>query len=403
MTKTRIERHFVAQRIVFLLFLIIILCSIVGAQVSPVARALGRGEKIPVLVFGVDAADASQHTDTLMVTVIDDVQYTVGVLSIPRDTRIDLPGYRFNRINEIYGYHLRKSKNREKSAKEVLAGVEYLLSSDDSPISVPYFIQLDFSGFRKMVDILGGIWVTIKQSMHYDDFSGDYHFHKEQGRYLMSGKEALQYVRFRGQTGDRGRILRQQEFIRSMIKRFANPLKIIRLPEMAVVFKTSVLSNLSFWDAVYLTMACRRVRTNSVGFYILPGSPAGAYWSPKKQMVQRLAGILFRGEKAHEGETETITPQADRITVNVWNASGKKGWGYRLTKDLRERGYDVVDWGNYPTNQLQTRVIDRTGILNNARIVAGDLGVDSFHSEPNPKVMVDVEVVIGKNYRGFGN
>jgi calcineurin-like phosphoesterase len=91
----------------------------------------------------------------------------------------------------------------------------------------------------------------------------------------------------------------------------------------------------------------------------------------------------------------------DRITVNVWNASGKKGFGYEITKDLRERGYDVMEWGNYATEQLQTRVVDRRGKLSNARMVAKDLGVDSVHSEPNLKALVDVEVIIGQNYKGL--
>src|SRR6476661_5476513 len=102
-------RHSVVkQRIVAILFLFAILASIAGAQYSPVATALGRGERIPVVLFGVDAADASRHTDTLMLGVLDPTRNYLRVLSVPRDTRIDLPGYRFNRVNEIYGYNLRK-------------------------------------------------------------------------------------------------------------------------------------------------------------------------------------------------------------------------------------------------------------------------------------------------------
>lgn len=368
---------------------------------SPVAQALSRGERIPILVFGVDAADSSQHTDTLMVSVLDSVQNTISILSIPRDTRINLPGYRFNRVNEIYGYQFRKTKDRRESAKKVLEGVEYLISGGESTEKIPYYIQLDFSGFRHMVDILGGVWVTIKQPMHYDDFAGNYHFHKEPGRYLMSGQEALFYVRFRGQTGDRGRIYRQQEFVRSMVKRFANPLMVFRVPEMVMVFKSSVITNLGFWDAVYFTFAGRRLRSNNVGFYILPGTPRGPYWSAKKDTAHQLASLLLRGENTMQESVPTIAAQMDRITVNVWNASGKKGFAYTLTKQLRERGYDVMDWGTYAAEQLQTRVVDRRGKLGNARAVAKDLGVDSVHSEPNLKALVDVEVIIGQNYKGL--
>ena len=59
----------------------------------------------------------------------------------------------------------------------------------------------------------------------------------------------------------------------------------------------------------------------------------------------------------------------------------------------------MLDWGNYEQEQLQTRVIDRTGAIDRAQSVGNALGVDNYHSEPNPKALVDVEVVIGQNYR----
>src|SRR6185503_15869973 len=97
---------------------------------------------------------------------------------------------------------------------------------------------------------------------------------------------------------------------------------------------------------------------------------------------------------------ESIAPQANQITVNVWNASGRKGLAYQLTKYLRKSGFDVVDWGTYSAQQLPTRVVDRKGNILSAQSVATALGVDSCHSEPNPNALVDVEVIVGKDYQG---
>jgi LCP family protein required for cell wall assembly len=388
------------QRFFALTFLVVILLSIVGAETSSVARLLSQGARVPVLLFGIDAADSSQHTDTLMVTVFDSLQTKWSALSIPRDTRIDWPGYRFHRVNEIFGYHYRKTKDFGQSAQKVIEGVQILLSPEPSQLSIPYYIQIDFNGFRKWVDLLGGVWVTIKLPMHYDDYAGNYHFHKEPGRYLLNGTESLLYVRFRGQTGDRGRIFRQQEFVKAMIRRMANPLLIFRIPQMVLVLKSSVHSNLSFWDWVYMAAGMRRLRPDDVGFYILPGVPRGVYWSPKLEMGYELADMLLKGAVMKETVEENIAVQASRITISVWNASGKKGMGYNITKILREKGYDVMDWGNYAAEQLQTRVIDRKGKIMNAKAVADSLGVESYHSEPNAKALVDVEVIIGQNYRG---
>jgi hypothetical protein len=277
-----------------------------------------------------------------------------------------------------------------------LDGVEYLLSSGSETAKVPYYVQIDFAGFRDLIDLLGGVWVNVKQSMNYDDNAGNYHFHRDPGRYLMDGTEALMYVRFRGPSGDRGRIFRQQEFVKGLLRRLANPLLVFRVPQICLVIKSAITTNLSFWDTVYLVTSARRLRSEDVGFYILPGSVSGMYWSPNRAMIGTVAGLLFEGRGA-ENPSE-IVPQSHTITVNVWNASGRNGLAYNVTKFLRRNGFDVLDWGTYADHQLQTRVIDRTGSIDRAQSVAGALGVDNYHSEPNPKALVDVDVVIGQNY-----
>ncbi len=396
------KRHLWAQRAFGLLVLAAAFVAMVGANKSPVAAALKRGERIPILLFGIDAADASQHTDTLMVSVCDPLQNSLSLLSIPRDTRVNLPGYIFHRVNEIYGFHFRRTKSRLTAAMKVKEGVEYLLSPENKPITIPYYLQIDFSGFIRMMDILGGVWVTIKQPMHYDDSAGNYHFHKEPGRYFLTGKEALFYVRFRGSTGDKGRIFRQQEFLRNIAKQLANPLVVMRVPKLVEAVASSVYTNLSFWDFVYLTAANRRLRSDNIGFYILPGTPRGVFWHLNSGAVKRLAAKTILGEKVNVDDVETIVPLEEHITVKVWNASGQKGLARFVTKHLRQCGYDVLDWENYALEQLPTRVVDRVGQISKARAVADDLGIDNFHSEVNSKSLVDVDVILGKNFSGAG-
>ncbi|MCB4756567.1 MAG: LCP family protein [Elusimicrobia bacterium] len=393
-----LEKSLAAQRTVALIFLGLILMALYGARKSPVAQALQRGERVPILLFGIDAADASHHTDTILLSVLNPFENNLSLLSIPRDTRVHVHGYLFRRINEIYGYYYRKTKDKTEASQEVVKSVESLLSSEEKPITIPYFIQVDFSGFIKMMDIVGGVWVDIKQPMHYDDNAGDYHFHKEPGRYFLSGREALFYVRFRGLTGDKGRIFRQQEFLKSMIKQLANPLLVLRIPEMVAALASTIHTNLSGWDLAYLTVAGRRLRSPSLGFYLLPGQPRGAYWRLNAEAAKRLAAKTVLGMDIDVDAVPTIVPLEEHVTVKVWNASGRRGLAREVTRHLRQCGYDVVDWENFATEQLPTRVIDRVGQINKAQAVANDLGVDQCHSEVSAKALVDVEVIIGKNF-----
>lgn len=380
-------------------FLFAILLSIYGAARSPVAAAIRQGEPVPLLLFGLDAADMSRHTDTLLVTVFNPAENILTLLSIPRDTKINLPGYLFNRVNEIYGYHFRKTSDARVASMEVLKGIGHIFSSDEVDVEVPYFVQADFSGFTKVVDLLGGVWVTIRQPMHYDDHAGNVHIHFDPGRHLLKGDDALRFVRFRGQTGDRGRIMRQQEFLRNMAKSMANPLTVLKFPQLVGAVFSSIHTNMSTWDVVYLAVAARRVRSNSLGFYILPGKPRGPFWELNKEAVQKMGQRTILAQDVSFDQTDIIVPQEEKITVNVWNASGQRALAYDITKYLRRQGYDVVDWGTYAAEQEHTRVFDRTGDILKAQKVAESLGVDDFHSEINFKRLVDVEVVLGKNYK----
>lgn len=402
MTPRRPNRHARYQRLVGILFATLIIVTIVGHRRSPVAQALADGRPVPILLFGIDAADASHHTDTLMLAVWDPVKDLLRVLSIPRDTRVHIPGYRFRRINEIYGYHRRTKGDPAFAARKVAEGVEHVLSTDDARIRLPYHLRIDFGVFRRLVDLVGGVWVTVKTPMHYDDYAGGYHFHKEPGRYLMNGDDALKYVRFRGATGDRGRIFRTQAFLRGMARRAANPLNALRFPQMASVAAKSVETSLSFWDFVFLAHSARRLRPGGLNFYILPGRPSGPYWRVNDEAANALAAFLLLGRPLPEDQLQPIVRHEATITVKVWNASGRRGWAHDVTRYLRENGFDVVDWGNYPVNQVPTRVIDRVGRIAQAQAVGNVLSIESVHSEPSRSALADVEVVIGRNYAGIG-
>jgi len=402
MLEEKKQRHFKAQRWLAGVLGFLILLSLAGGVFSPVAASLLKGERVPILILGTDVAEFSYHSDTLMLSVLDPLTGQFQFLSIPRDTRIRIPGFRFRRVNEIYGYHIRDSKKPDAAASKVLSAVKGMLSSESRPISLPYYIQVDFGAFRKIIDILGGVWVEVKTPMHYDDYAGNYHFHKEPGRYLMFGDEALHFVRFRGTTGDRGRILRQQEFLRSVAMRTANPINLFRFPKMVTAIASSVRSNMSFWDMMYFALSSKRVRPGKIGFYILPGKPRGPYWYMNKEATHNLAAALFLGDKLKEQALVPIVPQAGFITVQVWNASGRKGIAYQVTTYLREHGFDVVDYGTYSIEQIPTRVVDRTGKMSQAQAVAEALGVQHSHSEPDEDALADVEVIIGKNYNEIG-
>jgi LCP family protein required for cell wall assembly len=395
------------------------------SSTSDVARALRRGDPVVGAVIGTDLADHAPHSDTLMVWIYRPSETRLDVLSIPRDTRLDLPGYRFRRINEVFAYHYGQGRDADVAAKKVCEAVGSLFVKARATLQPPYYVQVDFDGFREVIDRLGGVTVSVDEPMDYDDVAGNFHVHLTTGVQHLSGLEALGFVRYRGRSGDRGRILRQMEFIQALFKRLVSPEIVWRAPRaMAEVFN-AVHTNLSPWEMVFLAVEARRLTSQQVNTVLLPGYPKGATW---EMDVERTAFILERmgkgkmpgGAKAPPlsvdlpsggnasgsamvAEAPMGSPVSEEttskpITVKVWNASGRVGLAIHVVRRLRAARFDVVEWGNYSARQNKSRVIDRSGQFESARKVAASLGVVSIYSDVDPGLRTDVDVILGEDF-----
>lgn len=402
----------------------VILLAILATR-SPVARALRQGDPISGTVIGTDLADHSPHSDTLMVWFYRPSETRLDVLSIPRDTKIDLPGYRFRRINEVFAYHYGKGRDADGAALNVCEAVGQLFAKARAALTPEYYVQLDFDGFRRVIDRLGGVTVSVDEPMDYDDYAGNFHVHLATGIHHLAGEEALGFVRFRGRSGDRGRILRQMEFVQALSKQLISPEIFWRGPRAVLEVFRAVHTNLTPWDMVFLAMEARRLTSQRVNPLLLPGHPRGATW---EMDVERTAFILDRLGNGGEDEATSGTrgpkeiedplvstsvilstrPVSDReeidsvspklTTVKVWNASRKAGLAMAVVRRLRTAGFDVVEWGNYNSRQNKSRVIDRSGQFERARSVADSLKLGSVYSDVDPGLRTDVDVVLGEDF-----
>lgn len=395
----------------------VILLAILSTQ-SPVAQALRHGDTMTGAIIGTDLADHAPHSDTLMVWLYRPSETRLDVLSIPRDTKIDLPGYRFRRINEVFAYHYGKDHDADLAAGNVCVAVGQLFAKARASLVPKYYVQVDFDGFRRLIDRLGGVTVMVDEPMDYDDHAGNFHVHLTTGTHHVRGDEALGFVRFRGKSGDRGRILRQMEFIQALSKRLVSPEIVWRGPQAVTEMFRAVRSNLSPWDMVFLAVEARRLTSQRVNTVLLPGHPRGATW---EMDVERTAFILNRlgqeplgdpilpvdapatnGTSLAEAEsTDTVLAEKGANappTVKVWNASGRVGLAIQVVRRLRAAGFDVVEWGNYSGRQNKSRVIDRSGQFDRARKVAESLNVVSIYSDVDPGLRTDADVILGEDF-----
>jgi LCP family protein required for cell wall assembly len=173
-----------------------------GAAAVAVGLRDAPAETINLLVMGVDARpgepiDVSVRPDSLMVLHLDPETETCRLLSIPRDTRTELPGYGLTKVNNAL----------------VVGGIPYQqrVVEDLLGIEIDHYALIDFSGYQEIVDALGGVEVNVTSEFTMSDVKFT------PGPRTLNGQEALAYVRYRGEPDyDFGRIRRQQEVLRSL-------------------------------------------------------------------------------------------------------------------------------------------------------------------------------------------
>jgi LCP family protein required for cell wall assembly len=153
-------------------------------------------------LYGTDErSDETGRSDIIMVVMYDPSLKKMVMASLPRDLRVNVPGYGLDKINHAYAYGGRKLSDQT---------IEELLG-----IKLDFSVKIDFDTFSKIIDDFGGVKVNA-QKKFYNDLNK---LIVDEGNQLLTGKQALFYVRFRSDSdGDYGRIARQQEVVISLIK-----------------------------------------------------------------------------------------------------------------------------------------------------------------------------------------
>lgn len=399
----------VTDRFLLVLFGVLALGAMGLSWKSPVAQAMRRGDRVNAIVLGTDYTDFAKHADTLILVSYDPIARFVDLVSIPRDTEIEIHGLpHVRRVNELFAYEYKRSgRDAASAALTVTAAVESLLTYADRIFRIPYYVAMDYDTFRALIDAVGGVWVKVEEPMHYDDRWGKLHIHFDPGTYRLFGQQALEYVRFRGESGDPGRILRQQLFVKQLLRQLKSPLVVFRLPHFVGRLVRGVHTNLGFYDGLVLWLETRSLDRSNVRLFSLPGRPAGPLWRVHPENTRKMVEMIIAPSpqatpaRWEEDRTPRIPEARKAVTVEVWNASSQSGVAREVTLLLRSRGFDVVSYGNFSTRQQRTLVIDRSGVLRSAQEIAALLKAESAEvvTRVDPGRLVDVSVILGNDYR----
>lgn len=197
-----------------------------------------------VLLLGMDRApaeSAAARTDTMVLTTIIPARPYVGMLSIPRDLWVSIPGQGENRINSAHFFaEASQAGTGPQAAMEVVR--------TNFGVDVDYFVRLRFDGLERFVDVLGGVEIVLPEAM-----SG-----YEAGSQVLDGVRALAFVRDRAGSDDFARMARGQLFLKGVLVTMANPIKWPRLVVAVPVLLSSLDSDVPIWMWPRLGLAVLR-------------------------------------------------------------------------------------------------------------------------------------------------
>jgi LCP family protein required for cell wall assembly len=188
----------------------------------------------------------------------------LNLLSIARDTRVRKNG-RYYKINALY------SKGGEELVAEEVTEL--------TGLPVHYYITVDFKGFRKIIDNLGGVEFYVPFRMNYDDPTQDLYIHLKKGMQLLDGDKAEQLVRYRkgnntGQgysEGDIGRMKMQQDFLKALIKQKMNLRYISRADDIFEILKKYVKTNITLTDIAQNLGSISKIKSDEIETFTMPG------------------------------------------------------------------------------------------------------------------------------------
>jgi polyisoprenyl-teichoic acid--peptidoglycan teichoic acid transferase len=246
-----------------------------GESIDNLSRSERLNLKKNIVVMGVDKRnDDVGRSDTLFVIMFDAKNNNASLLSIPRDTMVKIPKNGWDKINHAYAYG---------GHKMTVQTVEEFLG-----IQINNYVVIDFKGFVNIIDAIGGVDIDVEKDMYYSDPYDDNGLviDLQKGRQHLDGKKAIEYVRYRDEEGDIGRIKRQQKFIAAAYDKVTSAQILLKVPGLVKEIMSMLKTDMSLSDMATLAnvMHAEMKAAGGLAMATVPGEPAYiediSYWIP---------------------------------------------------------------------------------------------------------------------------
>lgn len=378
-------------------------------------------ERVTILLMGLDYRDWQQgdgpaRTDSMMLVTIDPLSRTAGMLSVPRDLWVEIPGYGHGRINTAY---FLGERDRLPGG-----GPELAVKTVEKFMGVPiqYFVQIDFGAFVQMVDEIGGVELTVYEELYIDPIGKDNTVLVQPGNYKFDGEMTLAYARLRyTEGGDFDRATRQQQValaIQDQVLELSNlPGLLASAPALYQDLTEGIRTNLAVDQMIALGMLALQISQDDVARAVIAppemvtletvlyGGEEAKVLKPVPDKIRLLRDEVFTVTGAIGPSIDTDTPreaaEIEAANLAVLNGAGEEGLAGRFAEALGGLGFNVAEIANadrldYPT----TRIVDYTGNPYTVQYLVDlmDLTQSQVLFQTQPGNEIDIALVIGYDW-----
>ncbi|MEM6714915.1 MAG: LCP family protein [Cyanobacteria bacterium P01_D01_bin.6] len=356
---------------------------------------------VNLLIMGVDLPAPGQEdadtlfsgrSDVMLLVRVNPDDSTVDLLSIPRDTQVDIPGAGINKIN-----HANLAGGAELVAETVQTNL--------GPVPIDRYVRVSTGALRELVDLLGGVDVNVPQRMVYQDVTQGLNIDLQPGWQTLNGSQAEQFARFRSDgNGDIGRVQRQQILMQAMRERLTHPTVIPRLPQVTRVIMRYVDTNLTLEEILALANVALEIDPSNLRMVMLPGrfsSPEeyiASYWILDPVATQQVMNNFFGLDEVtllSNRENQVVT----NLPIAIQNASGESRVAREVADYLRSEGfrnvYVIRDW----SSELQrTQVIAQRGDVDSAELMTSILNLGRVAAESTGDLESELTIRVGRDW-----
>ncbi|MGC9357071.1 MAG: LCP family protein [Anaerolineae bacterium] len=367
-------------------------------------------ERITVLLLGVDERaqgdEVAWRTDTMMVITLDPVTLQAGVLSIPRDLWVEIPGYTHQRINTA---HYIGDYDDYPGGGPALAmeTVQYNLG-----INVDHYVRLNFQGFIDLVDEIGGIDIYVEETIDdplYPDYNYGYDpLYIEAGQHHFEGEMALKYARTRHGSSDFDRIRRQQQVALAVLEKVSDPVVLTRLvakaPDLYAKVEDSVSTDLKLDQIIALGVLATQVNREEIRSAAIDENCVEDWTTPEGDMV--LVPIRERMREKRDylfgiGPATGEQEESEQATISILNGTATPGLAGSTAEYLEANGIQIAIFDNADRQDYDSSLV----ILNRDKPNTAEritklleLPGSSIVRGDNPTAEYDVVVILGSDY-----